>query len=122
MIEQEHAAMVAKLKKPGEDILATLTPEKVDMMHMAFGLAGEAGEILDNIKRHVFYNKPFNRDNLVEELGDIEFYMEGLRDRAGITREETLKHNSNKLSTGNNARYKEGYSDQAAQDRADKVA
>lgn len=122
MIEQEHKAMVAKLIKPGSDILETLTPKKMNLLHMAVGIAGEGGELLDGIKKHVVYNKPFDRENLVEELGDLEFYMEGAREEAGITREETLLYNANKLSKGENARYKEGYSDQAAQDRSDKAA
>lgn len=84
---------------------------------MAIGVSGEAGELLDAIKKVVIYNKPIDRENVVEELGDIEFYLEGLRQSLGITREETIAANINKLGK----RY-EGlkYSDQAAQDRADK--
>ena len=48
--------------------------------------------------------------------------MEGIREEAEITREETLEYNTNKLLKGEKARYKDGYSDQAAQERADKAA
>jgi hypothetical protein len=58
---------------------------------------------------------------VIEELGDLEFYMEGLRQGFGITREEVLTTNIYKLALGPKARYKGGkYSDKAAQDRADK--
>lgn len=112
--------MVAMLVKPGHSILESLTPEKADLLHVAVGVAGEAGELLDAVKKHVVYNKPIDRANVVEELGDLEFYMEGIRRNLGITREETLVATIEKLVTGEKARYKDGYSDMAAQQRADK--
>lgn len=115
--------MVAALAKPGADIIATLTPEKAHSLHMVVGISGEAGELLDAVKKSVIYNKELDRENVVEELGDLEFYLEGLRAGLGITREETLEANISKLLTSEKARYKLGqYSDQAAQTRADKVA
>lgn len=64
------------------------------------------------------YRKELDRENVIEELGDLEFYLEGIRQGLGLTREECLEHNIRKLSK----RY-EGlkYSDKAAQDRADKA-
>lgn len=112
-----HPELVAALMKPGVDILVTLTPEKVDMLHNGVGISGEAGELLDGIKKHVVYNKPLDRENIVEELGDLEFYMEGLRQTVGITREETLVANIAKLQV----RYGAKYSDAAAHARADKL-
>jgi NTP pyrophosphatase (non-canonical NTP hydrolase) len=110
--------MIAALAKPGVDILATLTPEKAHIVHMVLGVSGEAGELLDAIKKAAIYNKPLDRENVVEELGDLEFYMEGLRQGLGITREETITANKKKLSI----RYAGGkYSDKAAQERADKA-
>jgi len=113
-----HQQLVAALQKPGDAILSQLTPHKADLLHMAIGVCGEAGELGDAIKRHAIYGKPLDRANVVEELGDLEFYMEGTRRVVGITREETLEANIDKLSV----RY-EGlvYSDQRAIDRADKA-
>lgn len=112
-----HSEMVSVLVKPGEDIIASLTPEKAHLWHMATGVAGEAGELLDAIKKHVIYNKPIDIENVIEELGDLEFYMEGIRQGLGITREQTIEQNIAKLSV----RYHGlTYSDQKAQDRADK--
>jgi NTP pyrophosphatase (non-canonical NTP hydrolase) len=117
----DHKLMVAALIKPGSEILATLTPSKCNSLHMAFGMSGEAGEALDAVKKYIFYNKPLDRANVVEELGDLEFYMEGLRAELGITREECLEANIHKLLTSDKARYKLGtYTDAQAQDRADK--
>ena len=114
-----HAELVQKLSKRGEDIITQLTPEKAHLWHMATGISGESGELEDAIKKHVIYNKPLDRENVIEELGDLEFYMEGLRQGLGITREETLQANVAKLG----ARYAAGkYSDKAAIARADKNA
>ena len=123
-MKTEFEQMVSDLIKPGATILATLTPEKVNVWHMATGITGEAGELLDAIKKHVAYNKPLDVVNVVEELGDLEFYMEGLRQALNITRQETLDRNIEKLRKGTKekaARYAAGYSDQAATDRADKA-
>lgn len=112
-----HKELVSALAKPGSDIVAAITPAGADLWHHATGVSGEAGELLDAVKKHVIYNKPIDRANVVEELGDLEFYMEGIRQNLGITREETIDGNIAKLSK----RY-EGikYSDQSAQNRADK--
>lgn len=113
--------MVTGLKKSGSAILESLTPERSDLVHMVMGAAGEVGELTDAIKKHVMYNKDLDRENVIEELGDIEFFLEGIRQVLGISREETLEHNMIKLTKGDKARYKGGvYTDKAAQDRADK--
>lgn len=67
----------------------------------------------------MIYRKPLDRENVLEELGDLEFYMEGIRQGLGITREQCLEANIAKLGK----RY-EGmrYTDGAEQERADKVA
>lgn len=112
-----HAETVAALTKSGADIQQELTAEDCHMLHMAVGISGEAGELLDAVKKAVIYRKPLDRENVVEELGDLEFYMEGLRQGLGITREETIQANIAKLGK----RYGEKYSDKAAQERADKA-
>ncbi len=115
--QEIHANMVVALAKPGETIRAELTAHDAHLVHMTIGISGEAGELLDAIKKAAVYRKPLDRANVIEELGDIEFYMEGLRQGLGITREETLQANIAKLSK----RYGQfEYSDQAAQNRADK--
>lgn len=118
-IEVLHPAMVKKLKKDGELILKLLTPGDVDLWHGATGLGGEALECLDAVKKLVIYRKPIDRTNVVEELGDCEFYMEQIRQNVGITRHETLVFNFHKL----NERYPgHNYSDALAQERRDKLA
>lgn len=125
---EQYAEMVAALVKPGEAILASLTPFKCDLYHMSDALAIEASELADAVKRHVIYEKDLDapqkegqslRQNIVEELGDMEFYMEHLRTLVGVTREETLLDNINKLGH----RYKSGtFNNADAINREDKAA
>ena len=110
--------MTLALAKVGEDILKNLTPEQANMWHMVTGIGGEAGEIVDCIKKHVIYQKPLDIENIKEELGDLLFYMSNLMQSVGLSFEEVLQHNIDKLSV----RYSSGsYSNAQAQERADKV-
>lgn len=88
----------------------------MNLEHMVIGICGEAGEIADGIKKNSIYGKRLDIANIVEELGDIEFYLAGLRQMLGLSRYETLAANVRKLQ----ARYKGSYSDAAAIERADK--
>lgn len=102
--------------KPGEEIVAEMTPFKAHLLHMTMGAMTEVGEIGTTIKAHVFYGKELDLENLIEELGDLEFYIEGLRGKLEIWRSQVLDHNVKKLSK----RYAKGYSNEAAINRADK--
>lgn len=104
-----------------EQFVTNLVKERGDrsmnLEHMVIGICGEAGEVADGIKKNSIYGKPLDQKNIIEELGDLEFYMAGLRQMLGISRYETLGANVRKLQ----ARYKGGYSDAAAIERADKL-
>ncbi len=117
MSQINYSHFVKALCKDGALILKEMNPHTAHALHMAVGVSGEAGELLDAVKKVAIYNKPIDRANVVEELGDLEFYMQGLRDGLGITREEVLEANIAKLSK----RYASlSYSNDAAQARADK--
>lgn len=75
-----HAELVAGLKKPGEAIIQSLTPEKADLWHMASCVPGEVGELLEALRNN-------DRTNIKEELGDVKFYLEGVRQNQGLTRD-----------------------------------
>lgn len=118
MNEFEYQDFVKSLKKPGNDIIASLTPEKADLWHMATLLSGEAGELVDAIKKHVIYGNPLDLENAIEELGDIEFALSGIRSVLSVTRNDVVRKNVEKLKK----RYPAGsYSDAQAKERADKV-
>lgn len=108
--------LVKRNVKSGADIARNMTASEANLWHGATGISGEAGELLDAIKKHVVYKRELDLENVIEELGDLEFYMEQVRQELGITRECVVDYNITKLLK----RYPVGYSDQAAQERADK--
>ena len=115
--QMEHEELVRRIAKSGQEIKDSLSAKDLDLWHHATGCATEAGELLDAAKKVAIYNKPVDRENVIEELGDLEFYMQGLRANLGITREECLAHNIAKLTK----RYPKGTFDNAdAVARADK--
>ena len=111
--------MTLALAKDGAVIKQEITPEQANLLHMAVGVSGESGELLDAIKKHVIYQKPLDVENVKEELGDLLFYMTNLMQSAGLSFEEVLQHNVDKLSV----HYSSGkYSNTQAQERADKAS
>lgn len=87
-------------------------------LHVGLGITGEAGEVADAIKKEIIYGKSPNREHIVEELGDLRFYMEACASLYGLDDQDILQHNANKLAK----RYKDlTYSDMEAIGRADKT-
>lgn len=116
-IQQDHQDLVRRLKKSPEQIFESFGDDKLDMVHMMMGLSGEVGELMDTIKKHTIYDQALDYKNVLEELGDVEFYLEGLRQILDVNRQETLALNIYKL----NARYPAGrFSDAHARERLDK--
>ena len=114
---EKYNKLVTSIKKSGKDIHDSLTNNKCDRLHMAIGISGEAGELLDAVKKHVIYEQELDIENVIEELGDLEFYMEGLRQALCLDRETILNANYDKLMV----RYNGKYSNSDAQERKDKV-
>lgn len=91
--------------------------EKIMALHAAIGVAGEAGELADAVKKEYIYGKSRDLENIIEELGDLEWYMQAVRNHYGINRKQILQANADKLAK----RYVSlKYSDAAAIARADK--
>jgi NTP pyrophosphatase (non-canonical NTP hydrolase) len=113
-----YQQFVNTIVKPGNEIIRQLTPQQAHLLHMAVGVSGEAGELLDAIKKHCVYQKPIDLNNVMEEAGDILFYLTGLLNELDMTLNECVNANMDKLSK----RYPQGsYSNNAAIARADKL-
>lgn len=87
------------------------------MVHASMGIAGEAGEVIDATKKTWIYGKELDRENILEECGDLLFYITALLTETGFTIEDAMAANVAKLAK----RYPEGYTDAAAITRADKA-
>lgn len=112
-----YADFVTSRCKFGGAIVKSMTPEDAHNLHMVVGISGEAGELLDAMKKAVIYRKPLDIENVKEEIGDILFYIQGLCNSINYSLTEAMIDNMDKLGK----RYEKGYSDQAAQERVDKI-
>jgi len=46
-----------------------------DIQHAAYGIVTEVGELFDAYKRHLFYGTELDLVNLMEEIGDVYWYV-----------------------------------------------
>lgn len=65
-------------------------PQEIMKLTWALGLVGETGEVVDLIKKHIGHSHPLDRVKLVKELGDVEWYMEALRQAYRIVRQANV--------------------------------
>ena len=60
-----------------------------DRLNMgALGLAGEAGEVVELVKKHLYHGADLNVEKLQDELGDVLFYLALL---CGCVPDQTLR-------------------------------
>jgi NTP pyrophosphatase (non-canonical NTP hydrolase) len=85
---------------------------------MALGVAGEAGEVADLVKKHVAHGHELSREKLTKELGDVMWYLAALARLAGIDLSEVATENARKLR----ARYPDGFSEERSKNRLDVAA
>ena len=83
------------------------------LLHAGIGLATEAGEFLDALKKHIFYGKELDRVNLKEEMGDLFWYLAIACDELDVAFEPLMETNIAKLK----ARYGEKFSEVKAEKR-----
>lgn len=87
-----------------------------DALVMAgLGAAGEAGEVADLVKKYRFHGHELDRDAIVEELGDVLWYVAIVADILGVKLSDVADRNVAKLR----ARYPEGFDEERSRNRAD---
>ena len=79
--------------------------EREVLINGVMGLCGESGEVIDLVKKHISQGHPLNKDKIVEELGDVLWYIAELATILNVTIEDIMKYNINKLSQ----RYEGGF-------------
>lgn len=86
------------------------------IIHAALGIAGEAGEVVDLVKKSYAYGRPLDAMKVCEELGDLLHYMTRLADQLGLGMNVIREQNVAKLKK----RFGDTYSDEKAIARKDK--
>jgi NTP pyrophosphatase (non-canonical NTP hydrolase) len=85
-------------------------PRMIRLLHGMMGLTTETGEFADQLKKHIFYGKEMDEINLMEEIGDLLWYVGILLDELGFSFEEVMERNIAKLQ----ARYKGAFTETRA--------
>ncbi len=88
----------------------------MSLEHVSISLRNHSGELLDLTKKGWIYNKEIPFDAYVFNLNMLDSAIDIFCGLLGFDRESVRRANVEKLM----ARYPQGYSDQAAQERKDK--
>lgn len=88
-IDQYQSAS-ARTLNPGLDSNQSLA-------NYSMGLAGESGELLEHLKKHLFHGKELDRYAVLKEAGDVMWYLTALMTTMGIDMSEVLRENVLKL-------------------------
>lgn len=81
--------------------MAAATPNlntwQMEILNWTMGLCGESGEFAERIKKTVFHGHEFERQHVLEELGDVLWYIAALATHLNVTIEEVMAINVAKL-------------------------
>ena len=69
----------------------------MDMLHCSVGISGEAGELLDHMKKVMWQRHHIDLDYLILELGDILFYLTSMCNCIDVNIDIIRKRNIEKL-------------------------
>ena len=94
---------------------ALRTAGDISLPVLGLGVAGEAGEVADLIKKHIGHGHDLDRSKVGKELGDVLWYVTVLAERVGLSLESVAAQNIAKLR----ARYPDGFSVEASKAKAD---
>lgn len=78
------------------DAINGWSPADIDVLHGAIGVITEAGEVAEYLLRWAEGN-PFDRVNVLEESGDLSWYIVRSLRGIGVTREQSDRANIDKL-------------------------
>jgi len=97
-MNNEYGKLVKALAKDSDEIMDSLNSYDCHLIHMIMGVCGEAGQLLDGIKKGVIHREQLDMKKVVKELGNIEFYLEGLRQGLDLDRDVVIQHSIDKLN------------------------
>lgn len=83
------------------------------LVNGVMGLNGEAGEVIDIVKKHLFQGHPLEEEKIIDELGDVMWYIASIATSLNMPLELVLEHNIAKLKK----RYPEGFSEDKSVNR-----
>ena len=116
--EREYVMTINEYQKLAMTTLNPALSEKDVLINGVMGLCGESGEAIDIVKKWLAQGHELDREHLVKELGDIAWYIAEIAHVLGVTLEEVLQKNIDKLK----ARYPDGFSVEDSKNRTESDA
>lgn len=92
-------------------------PYEAMCSNMCMGLAGEIGEVIDIMKKHIYQGKELDITDVIEEVGDVLWYIANFCNVNNITMDECMENNIKKLRK----RFPNGFTIKDANQRKDKM-
>lgn len=92
-------------------------PYEAMCSNMCMGLAGEIGEVIDIMKKHIYQGKELDITDVIEEVGDVLWYIANFCNVNNITMDECMESNIKKLRK----RFPNGFTTKDANERKDKM-
>lgn len=71
----------------------------IRLLHGAMGLCTESGELMDQLKRHIFYGAELDITNVKEENGDLLWYIAEVLNALNVSMSDVMQTNIDKLRT-----------------------
>jgi NTP pyrophosphatase (non-canonical NTP hydrolase) len=75
------------------------------LINGVMGLCGESGEVIDIVKKHLAHGHELDREHILEELGDVAWYLAEVAYALDARLDDVLTANIEKLRK----RYPEGF-------------
>lgn len=85
------------------------------LLNGVLGLAGESGECVDLMKKHLFQGHDLDKEHMAKELGDVAWYLAVSAYCIGYKLEDVLRMNVTKLRK----RYPNGFEAERSLNRED---
>lgn len=72
-------------------------PHSLLLPHFALGIAGESGEVVDLIKKHIYQGHELNIEGIKGEIGDVLWYIANICNLLNINLGDVFRFNQEKL-------------------------
>lgn len=112
---QETAYEFSSLKDVPDDAQIVITGKQWKLVNMVLGMVGEAGEVADMLKKHLFQGHPLDEYAMGEEVGDTQWYVAGAAKVLGYYLDSIQQSNIRKLTR----RYPNGFEAERSVNRSE---
>jgi NTP pyrophosphatase (non-canonical NTP hydrolase) len=84
-------------KNAEKTINKEITSSRELILNACLGLAGEAGEVIDHVKKWAYQGHELSKEKIIDELGDVLWYMSEMCTALDIKFAQVSNYNTRKL-------------------------